>query len=225
MQDRTITSVDEDDLRIAPRGRGIDGGRLTVYATLGALTGWVPLPWVPTSLARRVRGALVHDIAARHGLSLTKEARDAMAEPGGTTGPRGLVLQAATFVGRRVVGRVASLSPLAFLLPVRAAVSTWALGYLFDRYLETARRDRAVRIDVVEARRVREAIDRAVVKALTSEAREEQIGTPPEELRDTTTQLIDGALGAAAAIPSWLVRRLEAAFDAIQEQGLPEARV
>jgi hypothetical protein len=225
MEERTITSVDDDELRVAPRGRAIDGGRLTVYATLGALTGWVPLPWVPTALARRVRGALVHDIASRHGLSLTNEARDIMSEPGGTAGPKGVVLQAMTFVGRKVVGRFAALSPLGFLLPVGAAVSTWALGHLFDRYLETARRDRAVRIDTVEARRVREAIDRAVIQALTSEAREERVATSPEELRDTTTQLIDGALGAAAAIPSWLVRRLEAAFDAVLDGGTPEARV
>jgi plasmid stability protein len=221
MDDSTMETTPEDDLRGALRGRAMDGGRLSVYAALGALTGAVPLPWVPASLARRVRGALVHDVAARHGLSLTKEARDILsAPPGGETSPRGIVLQAAAFVGRKVVARFASLSPLGVLVPVRAAVATWALGYLFDRYLETGRRERAVRIDAGEARRVRDAIDRAVVHALTAEPRPEEVATAPEELRDTTTQLIDGVLGAAAAVPGWLVRRLDAAFDEL----LPEAR-
>ena len=35
----------------------------------------LPLPFIPGTLATRVRGALVHDICARFGLSLTPEAR------------------------------------------------------------------------------------------------------------------------------------------------------
>src|SRR5258708_753294 len=58
-----------------------DGTRLGVYAALGASVAAVPLPWIPDALVRRVRGALVHDIPVRHGLSLTGDARDALAEP------------------------------------------------------------------------------------------------------------------------------------------------
>jgi len=193
------------------------GGRLGVYAALGGLTGVVPLPWVPDALARRVRGALVYDIAARHGLSLTKEARDALAEPSGPEGPRGVVRQAATFVGKKLLAR---FTPIAFVAPARDALGTYVLGYLFDRYLDRARTEKAVRIDAEEARRVRRAIDRALVHALTSQPEAEERALPPEELRDGVTQLVDTLLGAAAGVPGFLVRRLDAAFDEL----LPAAR-
>src|SRR5271165_5523905 len=76
-------------------------GRVGTYAVLGAVAGAVPLPWIPDALTRRVRGALTQDIAARHGLSITLEARDLLAEPAGTEGPRGLGAQAIRFVTRR----------------------------------------------------------------------------------------------------------------------------
>src|SRR5277367_4512385 len=73
----------------------VDGGRLGVYAAMGAAVAAVPLPWLPDTLTRRVRGALVHDVAFRHGLSLTRDARDIFAEPLGPDGPRSLLAQAA----------------------------------------------------------------------------------------------------------------------------------
>jgi len=97
--------------------------------------------------------------------------------------------------------------------PARSGLSTWALGYLFDRYLDRGRTERAVRIDADEARKVRLTIDRAIVHALTAEARPEPQGVPAEDLRDARTQLIDGVLSAVAGAPGWLVRRLDAAFD------------
>src|SRR5258708_28196730 len=77
----------------------VDGTRLGVYAALGASVAAVPLPWIPDALVRRVRGALVHDIAVRHGLSLTGDARDALAEPSGLERPRGAVSQVMRFLG------------------------------------------------------------------------------------------------------------------------------
>lgn len=195
----------------------IGGGRLGVYATLGALTGIVPLPWIPDALARRIRGALVHDVASRHGLSLAVDARAILAEPSGPEGPRGFMKTAARFVGMKLLARV---GPIGFIPPVRDALETFVLGYLFDRYLELARSERAVRIDVDEARRVRHAIDRALVHALSSEAKDERVAVAPEELRDGVTQLVDGILAATAGAPSWLVRRLDAAFDEL----LPHTR-
>jgi hypothetical protein len=188
----------------------IGGGRLGIYSALGALTGAVPLPWIPDALARRVRGALVHDIAARHGLSLTQEARDIFAEPSGVEGPRGILRQVGRFVVMKMLARV---GPVAFLTPVRDALGTYVLGYLFNRYVEESRADRAVRIDVEEARRVRQAIDRALVHAFTAAPKPDEIATAPEELRDSATQLVDGVLQLVAAVPELLVRRLDAAFD------------
>ena len=44
-------------------------------------------------------------------------------------------------------------------------------------------------------------------------APEEDVGTPPEELRDPVTQATDGIIAAVASLPGTIVRRLEAAFD------------
>ncbi len=197
----------------------IGGGRLGIYTTLGALTGAVPLPWIPDALARRVRGALVHDIAARHGLSLAPEARDIFAEPSGVEGPRGIVRQAARFIVMKLLARV---GPVAFLTPARDALGTYVLGHLFNRYVELSRTDRAVRIDVEEARRVRQAIDRAIVHAFTAAPKPDEIANAPEELRDSSTQLVDGVLQMIAGVPELLLRRLEAAFDELLPHPSPK---
>src|SRR5271165_1717598 len=80
----------------------VDRSRLGIYTAMGAALTTVPLPYVTDSFARRVRGALVHDIAVRHGLSLTRDARDVLSEPSGPDGPRGFVAGAVRFVGARL---------------------------------------------------------------------------------------------------------------------------
>jgi hypothetical protein len=187
-------------------------GRVGTYAVLGAAAGSVPLPWLPDAIARRVRGALAQDIAARHGLSITREARDLLSEPAGTEGPRSVGGQAMRFVTRRLLGR---FGPLGFVPPVRSGLETFVLGHLFARYLDGARTERAARIDVEEARDLRRAIDRALVLAMSPEVHGAIEGAPraPEELRDTVTQVVDGVLMTFAGAPEWILRRLEAAFD------------
>ncbi len=189
-------------------------GRLGTYTMLGAAAGTVPLPWIPDVVARRIRGALAQDVAGRHGLSLTPEARAIFAEPSGSEGPRGLVRQATQYVAGKLLARI---GPFALLSPVRAAVSTFALGHLFHRYLASARTDRSVRIDIEEARRVRRAIERAMLDGIAGSGvpEAEAPGNAPEELRDQTTQLVDGLIMATAGLPGWLVRRLDAAFDEV----------
>jgi hypothetical protein len=192
--------------------RAAGPGRVATYAVLGAAAGSVPLPWLPDALSRRVRGALAQDIAARHGLSITLEARDLLAEPAGTEGPRGVGAQALRFVTRRILGRI---GPLAVVPPIRSGFETFVLGHLFARYLETARTERAARIDVEEARELRRAIDRALVLLVSPEvhSRLDAAPRPAEEVRDTVTQLVDGVLMTFASAPEWLLRRIEAAFD------------
>lgn len=192
----------------------LGNGRLGTYTVLGAVCGIVPLPWVPDATVRRVRGALVHDLTSRHGLSLTHEARTILVEPNGTEGPRGFLKQGATFAISRVLGRI---GPFALIPPVRSALGTYVLGHLLQRYLETARTVRAVRIDVEEARRVRRAIDQALIYALTTEARGSREDPPfaPEDLRNNGEQIVDGVLVSIASMPGWLVRRLDAAFDEV----------
>jgi hypothetical protein len=196
------------------RSRPVEGGRLGVYAAMGGSLGAVPLPWVPDALAKRVRGAMVHDVATRHGLSLTRDARDVLAEPSGPDGPRGLLAQVLRFAGVRVAARVLTgFGPVGAVWPLRHAVTTYLLGHLFDRYLELARTERAVRIDVEEARRVRIAIDGAILRALT-------VVTPPvvdppavDDQRDAIDAFVDAALGLAAGLPARGLRRVESAFD------------
>jgi uncharacterized protein (DUF697 family) len=192
--------------------RQLGGGRLGTYTLLGATTGVIPLPWIPDAVVRRVRGALVHDLTSRHGLSVTPEARAVLIEPGGADGPKGYVAQGVNFAVKRLLGRV---WPLALLSPVRSALGTFVLGHLLQRYLEGARGVRSIRIDVEEARRVRRAMDQALLYALTTEGKPARIDPPipPEDLRDPTTQVVDGVFITVASAPAWLVRRLDAAFD------------
>jgi hypothetical protein len=187
-------------------------GRVGTYAALGAAAGSVPLPWLPDAFTRRVRGALAQDVAARHGLSLTPEARDLLSEPAGTEGPRGVGAQAMRFVTRKLLGR---FGPLAIVPPIRSGLETFMLGHLFARYLGGLRTERAARIDVHEARELRRAIDRALVLAVSPEVHSHLDGPrhAPEELRDTFTQVVDGVLMTFAGAPEWMLRRIEAAFD------------
>ena len=215
MSNATPLTRDDPDARPVAFGRSpVGASRLGVYAALGATIGAVPLPWLPDSLVRRVRGALVHDIAVHHGLSLTRDARDVLAEPMGPDGPRSLLSQAARFLGARFAARTLTrFGPLALVWPARAALRTYTLGHLFDRYLELGRVERAVRIDVEEARRVRQAVDGALSRALTVHAASRPDPTTIDDQRDAITALIDGLLGVAAGVPERLVQRLDAAFD------------
>jgi hypothetical protein len=209
---------DESDItsrRTEALGRPqLGGGRLGTYTIMGAATGVVPLPWVPDAIARRVRGALVHDIASRHGVSLTPEARKILVEPSGTEGSRGVLKHGVTFAVTRVLGR---FGPLAAIGPVRSALGTFVLGHLFHRYLDLCRAIRSVRMDVEEARRVRRAIDQALIYALTTEPRPSREDAPyaPEDLREQSTAVVDGVIIGIASLPGWVVRRLDAAFDEV----------
>jgi hypothetical protein len=201
----------------------VEPGRLGVYAGLGAAVGAVPLPWVPDSLVRRVRGAVVHDVAVRHGVSLSAEARDVLCEPAGPDGPRGLLTQTLRFVGMRFATsafrRVTRLGPARMLWPARNALQTFVLGHLFDRYLELGRTERAVRVDASEARHVRQAVDGALARALTVEPPPALEPTPIDDQRDAVTSFVDGILGLVAGVPSRLIGRLDAAFDDLLAHG------
>ncbi|HEX8791673.1 MAG TPA: hypothetical protein VF765_12045 [Polyangiaceae bacterium] len=192
----------------------VERGRMGMYVAMGATVGAVPLPWLPGTIAKRVRGSLLHDIAVRHGVSLTPEARVALADPSALDAPRGWIEQGLRFVGVRLAARAFTrLGPIGMVWPVRDAVRTFALGHLFDRYLASLRTERAVRIDVEEARRVRQAIDGAFARAVTLAPEPLEEPTPVDDQRDAMTALLDGLLSLAAGVPDRLVRRLDLAFD------------
>ncbi len=197
----------------------VEPSRVSSYVMMGALAGAVALPFVPGSLTVRVRGALLYDVASRYGLSITPDARRVLSAPGLAEGPQGLVGAAVRFATTRVFAR---LGPLTVIPPIRSAIFTFALGHLFERYLSTQRESRAVRVDETEARRVRRAVDHAIVGLVSTPARpEDRTEAAPEELRDQITQATDGLLVIAAGLPAWIVRRLDAAFDAAMAEGAP----
>ncbi|HEY1696745.1 MAG TPA: hypothetical protein VGG39_31500 [Polyangiaceae bacterium] len=198
----------------------VEPGRLGVYAGIGAAIGAVPLPWLPDALVRRVRGAVVHDVAVRHGVSLSMEARDVLSEPAGPDGPRGLLAQTLRFVGMRFATRAFNrLRPARMLWPARNALETYVLGHLFDRYLDLERTERAVRIDATEARRIRQAVDGALARAITVEPPPAQEPTVIDDQRDAVTAFVDGLLGIVAGLPHRLTGRLDAAFDDLLAHG------
>ena len=207
-----IVAEQEAPVSLTERKNALGTGRLGVYSALGAGAGTVPLPWIPDTLARRIRGALVQDVTALHGLSLTPEARTVLCEPEAAGPSRGFVGQAVRFATGKLLTR---FTPLGFLPPLRSAAQTFALGHLLNRYLETKRTERSARIDVEEARRVRRAIDESVLFAMRADLQTDSSPrlAPADDQRDQATQLIDGVIIAAASLPDWIVRRLNAAFD------------
>lgn len=208
----TTDDLEPRPTRIPLSRRPLSKGRVGAYTTLGAATRLVPLPFVPDALIKRVRGALAHDLATRYGLALAPEAREVLASPSAEALPKGFVAAGVRFALGRVLGRV---GPLALLLPVRAAVDTFLLGHLLERYLETARTTRSVRVDLDEARRVRRAMDQAILYAITTEGTPLALPEEPpvEDLRDAATRVTDGVLQRLAGTPGWLLARVEAAFD------------
>ena len=210
----TLTLDDADGAPTIGARPSVDSSRLAVYTALGASVGALPVPWLPDSLLRSVRGALAHDIAVVHGLSLTREARVVLAEPSGTHGARGLVAQTLRYLGVRLAVRtLASLGPVAAIWPLREALRVFAFGHLFQRYLDLRRTERAVRIDAGEARRVRSAIDQALARAITVESSRPRDPAAIDDQRDAATALVDWALGVVAGVPERLLRRLDSAFD------------
>src|SRR5277367_1473589 len=190
-------------------------GRLAVMTAYAVAVTAIPIPFVPDRVLVRVRGAVVHDVAARHGLSLTSDARAVLAEPDSEARTR--LVRAAESVARQLLRQ---LRPLGVLTAASRGVELYALGVLLERYFSKVRAAGAVRMHLEEARLVRDAIDRSILRALSPALQPSPttMGEGVEDLRDEFTRWIDALLLTSAALPSYLERRLEAAFDEIAEQ-------
>jgi len=202
----TPNAIDATALGAAPPGRL---GLLTTFAVAATA---LPLPILPDRLVSRVRGAIAHDTVARHGLSLTTDARAVLAAPGSLD--RAMAVRAAEMLLKAVLKR---LGPLAAAVFVARGLETFALGHLLDRYLSRARAERGTRIQTDEARRARTLIDRALVRAFSPKLRPgiAILPGPVEDVRDEWTRWTDAVLLTGAALPSYVERRLEAAFDEV----------
>ena len=187
-------------------------GRLAILTALVMGANAVPLPLLPDFMIARVRGAIAHDTATRHGLSLTKDARTILASADPES--RALARKTGEAVLRQLARRV---GPLAVLATLSRGLEAYALGLLFDRYIQRFRASGSVRIDIDEARRVRDAIDRSVLRVLSPALKPSLTTVRPgaEDLRPEATRFLDSILLTGASLPSYLERRLEAAFDEI----------
>jgi hypothetical protein len=190
-------------------------GRLAVMTAYAIAATAIPIPFVPDRVLARVRGAVAHDIAARHGLSLTTDARAVFAEADSETRTR--IVRAAESVARQLLRR---LRPLGVLTAASRGLELYALGHLLERYVTKKRASGAVRLHFEEARQVRDAIDHAVLRAFSPALKPatETHNTGVEDLRDEFTRWIDAFILTSAALPSYLERRLDAAFDEIVAQ-------
>ena len=165
----------------------------------------------------QVRGAVVHEVTMRHGLSLSHDAREALAATSSSDAVRAAFRRGVELMARRILRRLGPLAPLSAL---GRGFEVYALGHLLDRYCERVRAPGTVRILEPEAHRVREAIDAAVVASLHPSTRPTtlHVRRGAEDLRDEFTRWIDGALLGVASLPSYLQRRLDGAFDEIIER-------
>jgi uncharacterized protein (DUF697 family) len=187
-------------------------GRLTVMMAYAVAATVIPIPFLPDRVLSRVRGALIYDITARHGLSLTSDARAALAAPDSEM--RTKLARTAESLARQLLRRV---RPLGIVSSASRGLELYALGLLMERYVTRTRTTAAVRMHLEEARMVREAIDRALLRAFSPSLRPAitTMGEGVEDLRDEFTRWIDALLLTGASVPSYLQRRLEAAFDEI----------
>ncbi len=196
-------------------------GRLAILTGLSLAASAIPVPFLPDRVVHRIRGAIAQDVASRYGLSLTSDARRVLAEPSGESPLREVLKSTLGFLGKTFFKR---LGPLSAVVSASQAVEVFALGHLFDRYVERHRGSKTVRMHHDEARAVRKLIDSSIVRALSPSVRPEPVPLLPgvEDLRDEFTRWIDTVLLAGASFPASFERRLDAAFDQlVAEQGSP----
>lgn len=198
----------------------LPAGRLTVLSTFVMAANAVPIPLLPDAVVTRIRGAIAHDTAARHGLGLTSDARTVLASVDAEN--RAMARRAGETLIREVLKR---LGPLAVMGTLSRGIEAYALGLLLNRYIERIRASAKARIDVDEARRIRDAIDRAVLRVLSPALKPETttMSRGGEDLRTETTRWLDTLILTGASLPGYLERRLEAAFDDIAAE-TPELR-
>ncbi len=187
-------------------------GRLALLTGFSLAASAIPLPFLPDRVISQVRGAIVQDVVARHGLSLTTDARKALASTSADAPVRDLIRKGIGVLSRTVFKR---LGPLALVSTAASGVEVFALGLLFEHYVANVRPRGAVRVSAEEAREVRDRIDRAITHAFSPTVRPEPLPLLPggEDLRDELTRWLDTAILAGASFPAYLERRLVAAFD------------
>jgi hypothetical protein len=212
----SVARQDEPATALVTHGTAVPG-RLAVLSGVSLLLGAVPLPILPSRMLRQVRGAVAYDALSRHGVALVSDARDVLAEPDSTDRMRKFLRKGVELASRRILRR---LGPFAALSAIASSFEVFALGHLLERYVVQVRPSGSIRMHEPEARRVRRAIDSAVLRIFSPGVETTRLTLPdaPEDLRDELTRWIDTLLLTGATLPSYLQRRLDAAFDRIVAQ-------
>ncbi|HHH27450.1 MAG TPA: hypothetical protein ENK57_03740 [Polyangiaceae bacterium] len=212
-----VTVEDVGETTLGAREREPVPGRLPMLAGMSLAVSAVPIPILPWRALAHLRGAVVHDVTTRHGLSLSSDAREVLAAPSSSDAMRAMFRRGVELMVRRILRRLGPLAPLSALA---RTFEVYALGHLLERYCAQVRPHGTVRILEPEARRVREAIDEAVLATFHPATRPTtlHVRQSAEDLRDEFTRVIDGALLGVASLPSYLQRRLDGAFDEIVER-------
>jgi hypothetical protein len=192
-------------------------GRLAILTGLSLAASAIPIPLLPDRVVVQIRGAIAQDVAARHGLSLTTDARASFAQTSGESAVRAVVRKGIGVLSKTILKR---LGPLAALSSAATGVEVFALGLLLDHYVVQHRPKGPVRINAEEAREVRDRIDRAIVRALSPSLKPEPLPLLPgvEDLRDEFTRWMDTAILFSASFPSYVERRLLSAFDELTKE-------
>jgi hypothetical protein len=209
------------DRSVATTPKAPTSGRLAILSGLSLAVSAIPFPFLPERMVSRIRGAVAQDVAGRHALSLTSDARRILAEPSAESPLRDALKGTLGFLGKTFLKR---LGPVSVVLSATGAIEVFALGHLFDRYLERHRGSKTVRLHHDEARALRRLIDSSMLRALSPSVHPEPVPMLPgvEDLRDEFTRWIDTVLLASASLPAYFERRLDAAFDQlVAEHGSP----
>jgi len=209
------------DRVVAASPRPPASGRLAILSGLSLAAAAIPVPFLPDRVVYQIRGAVVQDIASRHGLSLTTDARRILAESRGDSPVREALKGALGFLSKTILRR---LGPVAAIMSASSAVEVFTLGHLFERYLDRHRGSNTLRIHGDEARALRKLLDAATTRAVSPSLRPDPVPLLPgvEDLRDEFTRWVDTVLLLSASLPGYVERRLDAAFDAlVAEEGAP----
>lgn len=202
---------------------------IAIYAAaVGAATA-VPVPFVDRALAGLARGAALRRVAERHGVRLSRGARDVLTGAPIARGPKRRLLR------RVVTGVVTSaLAPIRLASRFDDALSMWAAAVLLDHYLAVVRTGSRTRpIGPEEARLVRQAIDSAEVEAVLESLRAaprslvDAVGTAARSVtavdredRSPAERVVDTLLDAAATAPDSIAVGLCRAFEGALDEGV-----
>jgi hypothetical protein len=188
------------------------------------------VPLLDAVLSELARGAAMRRVARRHGVVLTPDARAILAG-------QGAVHATSTERGRLLKSALSSfLAPFRIAARVEDAVGTLLAAILLDYFLRRPYRTRGAVLAEEEARRVREAIERAVGAAGFDALKTVPLGlfrilrrgfealvTPDQsESRSPIERFVDAVLDGLADAPNELVDGLIHSFDDALAAGAEE---